>query len=170
VPQKVLYDRNPSMFRRKPALYSLMVLLAVGGYGCAIYFAVGGEPVAQFPFLAHAASVFATYGALVLGYWWLRGKGTRLTLTDSRITLKRGILARNITEVYHSDVRNVQLNQTFLQRVFDVGSVGISSAGQAGMEIYVEGVPDPDGVKSIIDQYRTTDGDASKRAGTRTDE
>ena len=68
--------------------------------------------------------------------------------------MRRGILAKNVTEVWHQDVRNVQLDQTFLQRIFDVGKVGISSAGQAEIEITVNGIPDPDRVKELIDEHR----------------
>ena len=35
-----------------------------------------------------------------------------------------------------------------------VGSIGISSSGQAGIEIFIRGIPNPYEVKSIIDQYR----------------
>jgi hypothetical protein len=35
-----------------------------------------------------------------------------------------------------------------------VGSIGISSSGQAGIEIFIRGIPNPYHVKSIIDQYR----------------
>jgi uncharacterized membrane protein YdbT with pleckstrin-like domain len=53
-----------------------------------------------------------------------------------------------------ADVRNVQLDQTFFQRVFDVGQIGVSSAGQAGLEINVTGIPQPERVKDLIDSYR----------------
>jgi hypothetical protein len=32
--------------------------------------------------------------------------------------------------------------------------MGISSSGQAGIEIFIRGIPNPYHVKSIIDQYR----------------
>lgn len=38
--------------------------------------------------------------------------------------------------------------------VFGVGKVEISSAGQSGIEIQVAGIPDPDHVREIIDDYR----------------
>jgi hypothetical protein len=45
-----------------------------------------------------------------------------------------------------------------------VGSIGISSSGQAGIEIFFRGIPNPYNVKTIIDQYRfgdlTVDSDA----------
>jgi uncharacterized membrane protein YdbT with pleckstrin-like domain len=63
-------------------------------------------------------------------------------------------LSKSVTEVWHQDIRNVQLNQSFFQRIFDVGSIGISSAGQSGLEISVTGMPNPDQVKALIDGHR----------------
>jgi len=51
----------------------------------------------------------------------------------------------------------VQLDQTFFQRIFDVGKIGISSAGQADLEISVTGIPQPERVKDLIDRYRRRD-------------
>jgi hypothetical protein len=36
----------------------------------------------------------------------------------------------------------------------NVGWIGISSAGQAGLEIEVNGIVDPERVKQIIDDHR----------------
>ena len=120
-----LYDENPSMFRNRPVEFIITALLCIIGVGL-VFFLI----------------------------WWLRCKGTQLTITSDRTRLRKGILSKSITEVWHQDVRNVQLNQTFFQRMLGVGSLGISSAGQAGLEISVSGIPDPEQVKELIDQHR----------------
>ena len=120
-----LYDENPSMFRNRPVEFIVTVIL------CAVL-----------------------VGFVIFLVWWLRCKGTQLTITTDRTRLRKGILSKSITEVWHQDVRNVQLNQTFFQRLLGVGSLGISSAGQAGLEISVSGIPDPEQVKDLIDQHR----------------
>ena len=120
-----LYDENPSMFRNRPVEFIVTALLCIIGVGLVIFL-----------------------------IWWLRCKGTQLTITSDRTRLRKGILSKSITEVWHQDVRNVQLNQTFFQRLLGVGSLGISSAGQAGLEISVSGIPDPEQVKDLIDQHR----------------
>jgi uncharacterized membrane protein YdbT with pleckstrin-like domain len=159
---KPLYDENPSYFRRKPISYSLMVLFFLGGIGGTYYFFTKGEPIADLPYLKFVSMGLALLGFLVLLLWWLSGKATNLILTDTKTTLHRGILSRSITEVYHTDVRNVQLSQTFFQRIFSVGTIGIASAGQGSMEIYVEGMPNPDEVKAIIDKHRHADKSGGK--------
>lgn len=119
------YEENPSMFRNEPVLFVLTCLLSLIGVGLVVFLV-----------------------------WWLRCKGTTLTVTSDRTRLRKGILSKSITEVWHRDIRNVQLKQSFFQRIFDVGSLGISSAGQSGLEISVSGIPDPDGVKELIDKHR----------------
>jgi uncharacterized membrane protein YdbT with pleckstrin-like domain len=52
------------------------------------------------------------------------------------------------------DVRNIQVSQSFFQRIFGVGWVGISSSGQSGIEIGVDGIPDPEMVRGLINQGR----------------
>ena len=93
-------------------------------------------------------------GFFLFFFWWLKCKGTTLTVTSDRTRLRKGILSKSVTEVWHRDVRNVQLNQSFFQRIFGVGTIGVSSAGQNEIEIKVAGIPDPERVKTLIDKYR----------------
>ena len=120
-----LYDENPSMFRNRPVEFIVTLVLCL-----------------------------VVVGLVIFLVWWMRCKGTQLTVTTERTSLRRGILSKSITEVWHQDVRNVQLDQTFFQRLSGVGSLGISSSGQAGLEISVSGIPDPERVKELIDQHR----------------
>ena len=124
--EHTLYESHPSMFRNRPVEFVLTAILCL-----------------------------VVVGILMMFTWWFKSKGTTLTVTNKRTTLRRGILSKSITEVWHSDVRNVVLEQTFFQRIFGVGMIGISSAGQSGMEISVSGIPDPDKVKQLIDERRT---------------
>ena len=120
-----LYEEHPSMFRNQPVWFVITCILCLVGVGLIIFL-----------------------------FWWLKCKGTTLTVTSDRTRLRRGLLSKSVTEVWHQDVRNVQLNQSFFQRIFDVGYLGISSAGQSGLEISVTGMPNPDYVKELIDSHR----------------
>ena len=123
--EETYYEEHPSMFRNRPVEFVLTCLLCL-----------------------------VLVGFVMFLIWWLKCKGTTLTVTSDRTRLRRGILSKSVTEVWHQDVRNVQLNQTFFQRIFSVGTLGISSAGQSGLEISVSGIPEPERVKALIDQYR----------------
>lgn len=140
-PEEVtLYDEHPSMFRNRPLEFIFTGLLVLAGLGLT-YFSIW--------LLALSA-----IGLFLYGSWWIRCKGTQLTITNERARLRKGILAKSVTEVWHRDVRNVQLDQSVLQRLFGVGSLGISSSGQSGLEISVSGIPDPERVKELIDHHR----------------
>jgi uncharacterized membrane protein YdbT with pleckstrin-like domain len=93
-------------------------------------------------------------GAIILFVWWLKTIGTTLIITSKRTTLRRGILSKSTNEILHSDVRNIQTAQSALQRLFGVGTIALSSAGQSDIEIQVAGVPDPEGIKELIDSQR----------------
>jgi uncharacterized membrane protein YdbT with pleckstrin-like domain len=120
-----LYEDHPAMFRNQPIGFVLCVLLSLVGIGLVIFL-----------------------------FWWLQVMGTRLTVTTERTILRRGILSKHINEVYHSDIRNVRISQSFLQRIFDIGTISIASAGSAEAESVVAGMRDPRKVKGILDAGR----------------
>lgn len=124
-PETTEYEAHPSMFRNRPFEFLLALALCVVGIG-----------------------------VLILLVWWIRTLATTLTVTSRRSTLRKGLLSKFTSEVFHKDVRNVQVTQTAMQRLFNVGRVEISSAGQGDFEIAVEGIRDPARVKQIIDASR----------------
>ncbi len=93
-------------------------------------------------------------GLILFLIWYLQAKATTLTVTNEQTTLRKGLLSKETNDVFHENVRNIQVKQSFLQRLFNVGYIGISSSGQSGVEIEVNGLPDPDRVKEIIDEHR----------------
>ncbi len=99
-------------------------------------------------------SVCSALGVLLLLSWWLDCLGHQLVVTDRRTIFRKGLLSKFTNEVLHTHVRNIQINQSVFQRLTHVGSIGISSSGQAGIEIFIRGIPNPYHVKSIVDQYR----------------
>lgn len=120
-----LYEQHPTMFRHRPVSFVLCMVLSLAGIGLIILLA-----------------------------WWLKVKGTKLTVTGERTILRLGLFSKSINEVYHSDIRNVRIHQSFLQRIFNVGNISIASAGSGIAEIEVAGIPSPDEVKLILDESR----------------
>ncbi|MCC7147371.1 MAG: PH domain-containing protein [Phycisphaeraceae bacterium] len=123
--EEVLYHEHPAMFGNRPILFVVCLILCAAGVGL-----------------------------LCLGWWWLHCQGVLLEVTNRRSTLRTGILSRALSEVWHREVCNIKLEQTFSQRLMHVGTIGISSAGEPGFEILVSGMPHPETVKEIIDAYR----------------
>jgi len=89
--------------------------------------------------------------------WWLMAKATTLTVDDEKTTLRRGLLSKHTNEVFHVDVRNIKVSQSFFNRIFDVGTIFVSSAAQANEEIVVRGMPTPEKIKEIINSLRKTE-------------
>ncbi|MBA3312552.1 MAG: PH domain-containing protein [Planctomycetaceae bacterium] len=97
-----------------------------------------------------AACFFFGVGIPILVCWWILNLCTTLTVTDRRTVLRRGLLSKDETQVRHSDVRNVQIYQSFIHRLVGVGAVGISSSGQADIEIRVRDIPNPAEIRRLI--------------------
>ena len=90
-----------------------------------------------------------------LGIWWLGVSfGQSFEITNKRTIERRGIIRRSTSEVMHDHVRNIQIDQSVLDRVFNVGQIGISSSGQDGIEILMKDLPRPGKLKETIDAYR----------------
>lgn len=124
-PSKPLLVSHPAMFRNSPILFLIVVMLCFLGVGLPIMFV-----------------------------WWLTTLTSTLTITGEKSVCRRGLLSKRTNEVWHRDVRNVQISQSFFQRIFGVGRIGISSAGQSGVEIEMVGIRNPEKVKSLIDSHR----------------
>lgn len=88
-------------------------------------------------------------GAVILALWWLKSRATALTVTEHRVILRTGLLAEQTNEVRHQDVRDIQISQTFWQRIGGTGSIEISSAGQTGV-IVAANVRDPQKIATLI--------------------
>lgn len=104
-----------------------------------------------FSFLVCLVLVPAIIGAAILLFWWVKCRSTALTVTEHRVILRKGILSELTNEVRHQDVRDIQISQTLWQRLFRIGSIEISSAGQTGV-IIAAGIRDPQKIAGLIRQ------------------
>lgn len=123
-PEEVLFSANPSMFKGDPVKFILSVIL------------------------------FPLGGFVVLMIWWVQCKGQTISVSTQRTIVRDGLLSKGTSEVLHEHVRNVQIRQGAIQRIFGTGTIAISSSGQSDMEIVFVGLVDPESVKAIIDKHR----------------
>jgi hypothetical protein len=158
--ERVILTARETMGRNDPL--KLVFLIALATAPLAILKVVPAVRENYVPIVACSAM-----GMLLLLSWWLDCLGHRLVVTDRRTIFRKGLLSKFTNEVLHSHVRNIQINQSVFQRLMHVGSIGISSSGQAGIEIFIRGIPNPYDVKSIIDKYRF--GESELRPGANAD-
>jgi len=159
--ERTLAKVHPVVFRARPvatAIVGLVFLIAV----VAIVMSVAGMSVAGYSLgetmnlgpaslLTWVCGITLLALAGVVGYWILLSQFTTLTVTDDRTIYQRGIVSREISEVQHNDVRNIQLDQSFVQRLLSIGGVSVSSSGQDDLEIVAKRLPNP---KRIIELIR----------------
>jgi hypothetical protein len=93
------------------------------------------------------------WGGLILR-WLVTTRGCSLEITNKRAVERRGLFSRSINEGLHDHIRNVQVRQSFYERLVNVGKIGIASSGADGIEIQVGHLPDPHGIREVIDLYR----------------
>lgn len=147
--EKDVLVRHPAMFRNAPLQYLAYLVLIVGGA------LVGwAASAALMPIVAFFGTFAAVAGLVGLLGWWIQTMFRSLTVTNKRTIYREGIISRRTNEVQHDDVRNIQVDQNFFQRLFNVGRVAVSSSGQDDLEIDVRGIPDPEGVAATIRKYQ----------------
>lgn len=114
------YSQHPSMWRNNLLGFILAVLLIPVGIGI-----------------------------LVLLYWYLKCKSTKLEINGNEIVLEEGLLSKDRTELSVSSIRTVKISQSLLNRLFGVGTLSIFTAGDTP-EIQAKGMPEPEVFKDLI--------------------
>jgi len=154
---KVLYFSYPSMFRTEPVrwlLYSFFILAAIAGV--ALYsrlpLTFHEDPYRWGSYLVIAAS--AGFGIALFVRWWFKNYGNRLVLTQEEATYIKGVFNTSMTEIRIADIRAVEVDQRFWEKMVGIGTIRIASAGSDGWEIDIGGMPNPTKVRSIINTGR----------------
>jgi hypothetical protein len=153
----------PALFRGHPFAYGGLLLLAFAGLVVAVLplFSIVGWPLS----IAGVALLLLAVGGFlklfVFSHRWYR-----LRITDRRTVDERGFITRRHSEVLHSHAVNIRIRQSVWQRLMNLGDFEIESAGGGGFEtatgermsteISIKDIPDPYGVKGLIDQHRGT--------------
>lgn len=98
-------------------------------------------------------SLFIIYLSPVLNAFFER-KSTVLRVYEFKLVLEKGIFSKHIKEISISDVRMLELQQKFWQRLLKIGNIAIATAGTAGYELVVAGLNDPADIISTINNIR----------------
>jgi hypothetical protein len=150
-PERQVLKVRPAMLRARPILFLVLAAAAGGGAVGAAVFAARG-PVTY----AYIATAVGVAGIIALLIWKFKTMFVSLEITNKRTVETRGLFSRATSEVLHDDIKNLQITQSFWQRIWGVGTIGISSAGQDGIEIQAQDMPRPMEIRRVIDAYRDT--------------
>ena len=88
--------------------------------------------------------------ALVVGF--LRRMATTYKITNERLHIRRGIVARRVQEARLERVQNVNTTQSVLERILQVGTVDFDTAGTTDSDFAFRGVSQPEQVIRAVDQ------------------
>jgi uncharacterized membrane protein YdbT with pleckstrin-like domain len=87
---------------------------------------------------------------IVVGY--VRRLSTTYTITNRRLHIKRGIVARRTQEARLERVQNVNTDQSVLERMLQVGTVDFDTAGGDDHDFKFAGVGEPGEVVQAVDR------------------
>lgn len=155
--ERILKTVHPVLLRGRPlaAVFCLAAaVLGVAGLLWALLSGVPGDETAVETAVLIGSVALLAGAAGTLLVWWIQTRYTSLTITDGRSLLARGFISRETSEVRHQDIRNLQTDQSFIQRLLGVGTLAISSAGQDDFEITVRGVRQPEQLAALVREHQ----------------
>ena len=79
-----------------------------------------------------------------------RRASTVLRIYPARITVERGLLSKCYQDYNPHDIRSIDVDQGFFQRVLGIGDITISTAASAEASERLNAIPDPQGVRDLI--------------------
>jgi uncharacterized membrane protein YdbT with pleckstrin-like domain len=149
--EHLIFEGHPSW--RSILGFYLQGLVVAGLAGAIAVVASGG---------GLAALVVAAVLAVVLVAGYVRRLFTTYTITNHRLHIRRGILARAEQQTQINRVQNVNTRQSVLQRVLVIGDVDFDTAAGDDYDFEFSGVASPQEVVEAVHRaQREADGAAS---------
>jgi uncharacterized membrane protein YdbT with pleckstrin-like domain len=98
------------------------------------------------------AAVAGGGAALAVLAGFIKRVATVYTITNQRLRIKRGIVARKVQQTRIDRVQNVNTDQSVVERILRVGTVDFDTAGTDDSEFAFEGVSSPSRVVEAVDR------------------
>jgi len=92
--------------------------------------------------------------------------GTTYTITNHRLHIRRGIIARRTQEARLERVQNVNTEQGVIDRVLQVGTVDFDTAGTPDHDFAFRGVSQPEKVVRAVDLAQREHADEQQQRPT----
>jgi uncharacterized membrane protein YdbT with pleckstrin-like domain len=149
-PESVIYSGHPSW-------RSMLDFHLAGLFG-----ALAGGAIARLASgsWGYAVAVFAVIMALSLVIGLIRRVSTRYEITDRRLHIRRGILARREQHTTIDRVQNVETRQTLFERLLRIGTVDFDTAASDDSDFSFVGIATPKQVVAAVDRAQQIAGRA----------
>jgi uncharacterized membrane protein YdbT with pleckstrin-like domain len=99
-----------------------------------------------------AILVFVVVLAVTILVGFIKRVATVYTITDRRLNIKVGIVARKVQETRLQRVQNVNYNQGVYERIMQIGDVEFTTAGTDESNFVFAGVAQPEQVVQNVEQ------------------
>ena len=140
--EKVIYEGHPS-WRAIIGFYLKGTLVAAGaGVLAGLIDSSAGLGIVT----------FAVIVAITILVGFVKRVATVYTITDRRLNIKVGIIARKVQETRLQRVQNVNYQQSVLQRMLQIGNVDFDTAAGDDYNFVFAGVSEPADVVHMVDQ------------------
>lgn len=148
-PEQTVMVVPGAMFRNRPITAALVILLLLGSGIAAGW--LGAQGKNTWAYVSLGVCVVCVF--ILIG-WKFVSWSERLTITTKRVILTRGIFSKRTVEALHRTIQEIEISQTFWQRILGVGRMEIANASEGGQVIVVSDAPDPYRLRRTIDAYR----------------
>ena len=143
--EQIVFEGHPS-WRGVLSFYlkGLLIALVVG---VIVWFAASN---------AAGITTFVVIFAVVVLVGFVMRMGTHYVITNQRLRIRRGILAKRIQQTSIDRIQNVNTDQSFIDRVLRVGSVDFDTAGTDDSDFTFRGVAEPSDIVAAVDRAQRT--------------
>jgi uncharacterized membrane protein YdbT with pleckstrin-like domain len=140
--ERIIYQGHPS-WRAIIGFYLKGILVAAGA---AVLAGLLNEGIGL------ALLTFAVIVGITILAGLVKRVATVYTITDRRLNIKRGIIARHVQETRIQRVQNVNYSQGVYERVMQIGDVDFDTAGTDDSNFVFAGVDQPEQVVEQVDR------------------
>jgi uncharacterized membrane protein YdbT with pleckstrin-like domain len=139
--ENLIYEGHPSW---RAILGFYLKGIAVG--------VVGGAIGAAVESVGAGLVVLAVVAGITILAGFIKRVATVYTITDRRLNIKKGIIARKVQETRLQRVQNVNFTQGVYERIMQIGDVEFTTAGTEESNFVFAGVGQPEEVVEQVDQ------------------
>lgn len=163
--EEIFFHGHPSWLSMLPLYFKGLLLSLVLGVAAGIASAVADGRRVQVGWVIAAVVV----AFLVLfGLAQFRRIQTTYSITNQRLTIETGLLAKALHQTRLERIQNVNARQSLVERALGIGTVDFDTAGEAQFDFSFRGVAHPRGIVRTVDralhEQRTGGGALGARA------
>ena len=142
--------REYALVRILPSWWHFLgqILAAIGLVACGVFVLFASQVDFRFGLGSIAVAVLIITRAALHRHY------TSWSLTSDRLIERKGFLKSHRREMELADVRSIEIDRSFSQRLAGLGHVTIASAASADFMITLADVPNPERVAEMLRQAR----------------